>query len=270
MNTTTNGKWGEAGPVPARRVVLLGASNLTRAAATVVETCRRMWGRPLDILGAYGHGRSYGERKAVLFRELPGIIECGLWEALERRSPAPTAALLTDIGNDLLYEVPVPDIIGWVEWCLDRLQKVGARVVLTRLPLCNLEAMSPRRFVLLRTLLFPGCTLKLDAVTERAHDLDRRLCDLAARRGLPLIGHRPEWYGIDPIHIKLRHWSRAYSEILTPWLEGGPSPKLVPPSPGRWLYLRLLMPDRRWLFGFQQRWAQPAGVLADGTTVSIY
>jgi hypothetical protein len=249
---------------------LLGASNVARSIATIVETCRRVWGRPLDILGAYGHGRSYGQRKAVLFRELPGIVECGLWEVLERRPPAPTAALLTDIGNDILYEFPVPEIVGWVEWCLDRLQKVGARVVMTRLPLCNLEAMTPRRFVLLRSLLFPGSKLTLDTVTKRAHDLDRRLCDLAAQRGLALVGHRAEWYGFDPIHIKLRHWSRAYGEILTPWLEGGPAPDLAPPSLRRWFYLRLLAPDQRWFFGLEQRWPQPAGALADGTAISIY
>jgi hypothetical protein len=270
MGNGLEGEPGQNGVLPGRRVVLLGASNLTRGIGTVVETCCRVWGRPLDILAACGHGRSYGLRKSVLFRELPGIVECGLWEALERRPPAPTAALVTDIGNDLLYEVSVPDIVGWLEWCLDKLQPAGTRVVMTRLPLCNLECLSRRRFVLLRNLIFPGCSLSLHTVVERAHDLDRRLVEIAERRGLPLIGHRAEWYGFDPIHIKLRHWSRAYGEIMAPWREGKPSPDLAPGSLRRWMYLRLLVPERRWLFGWEQRRAQPAGVLADGTTVSIY
>jgi hypothetical protein len=261
---------GVNGGLPARRVVLLGASNLTRGIGTVVETCCRLWGRPLDILAAHGHGRSYGLRKAILFRELPGIIESGLWEALERRPPAPTAALLTDIGNDLLYEVPVPEIVSWVEWCLDRIQKTQARVVMTRLPLANLESLTPRRFFLLRNLLFPGCPLSLATVTERAHDLDRRLVALAGQRGLSLVGHRVEWYGLDPIHIKVRHWSRAYGEIMSPWLEEGLSPGLAQGSLWRWIYLRLLAPDRRWLLGREQRQVQPAGILADGTAVSFY
>src|SRR5690242_2621175 len=79
--------------LPARRVVLLGASNLTRAIATVLETALGVWGGPLDVLAALGNGRSYGLRKAWLWRELPGIAGCGLWDAWERRPPAPTAAL---------------------------------------------------------------------------------------------------------------------------------------------------------------------------------
>jgi len=85
--------------VPARRVVLLGASNLTRGISTAVETARLQWGRPLDVMAALGHGRSYGLASRLLCRTLPSIVECGLWPALAARPPAPTAALVTDVGN---------------------------------------------------------------------------------------------------------------------------------------------------------------------------
>src|SRR5207302_6983784 len=142
--------------VPVGRAVLLGASNLRRDLRTVVEISCRMWGRPLEILAACGLGRSYGMRMPFLWRELPGITECGLWQELARRPSVPTAALVTDIGNDLLYDVPVPQIAAWVEACLDRLRQTGARVVLTPLPLCNIAALSRQRFVVLRSILFPG------------------------------------------------------------------------------------------------------------------
>jgi hypothetical protein len=35
--------------------------------------------------------------------------------------------LVTDIGNDLLYEVPVDRIVDWVDQCLDRLKAINAR-----------------------------------------------------------------------------------------------------------------------------------------------
>src|SRR5438270_1664562 len=102
-----------------RRVVLLGASNLTRGISTVVETAQAVWGSPLEVLAALGHGRSYGLRSRVFGRELPGITGCGLWGDVAARGPAETAALVTDIGNDLLYGASVPTILGWVAESLD-------------------------------------------------------------------------------------------------------------------------------------------------------
>jgi hypothetical protein len=249
---------------------LLGASNLTRGIATVVETASRVWGRPLDVLGAFGHGRSYGLDKAVLGRRLPAITACGLWEALGRRLAAPTAALLTDVGNDLLYEVDAPQIAAWVECCLDRLQALGARVVMTGLPTHALERLSRPKYLLLRTLLFPGSRLSLTELTRRTWELDRRLRQAAHHRGVPLVSHRAQWYGFDPIHIKLRHWGPAWREILAQWSADMPLPELPRPALGRWLYLRLLPPQQRWFFGWEQRWTQPAGRLADGTSLAFY
>ena len=54
-------------------------------------------------------------------------------------APLPTAALVTDIGNDLLYGVPVEQLLEWVEGCLDRLADVGAKTIVTQLPVDSVE-----------------------------------------------------------------------------------------------------------------------------------
>jgi hypothetical protein len=253
---------------PGRRVVLLGASNLTRGIGTIVETTLRLWKQPLEVMAALGHGRSYGLRKAVFGRELPGINACGLWEALAKRPRLPTAALVTDIGNDLLYEVEVPEIVDWLKWCLDRVQIVSDRVVLTALPLFALDGLSKRRYLFLRNIIFPGSRLTLGALVERSHDLDRRLRDIARARGLLLSEHRREWYGFDPIHIQMRYGPRAWGHLLAPWAERWLTARR--PSLWRWIYLRCLRPELRWMFGREQRQVQPAGILSDGTTIAYY
>jgi hypothetical protein len=260
-----------AGGWPARRVVLLGASNLWLGLAAVVETACRLAGRPLDVLAACGHGRSYGLRSTLLWlRDLPGIVECGLWPALERRPPAPTAALLTDVGNDLLYDAGVADILGWVQTCLDQLQGSGARVVLTALPLASISTLGPGRYRLLRTFLFPACRLAYATVLQRAADLDGRLRDLAGQRGMAFVEQRREWYGFDPIHIRRRRRAEAWREVLAPWAAGAPLPGPAPASLRRWLRLCLLAPERRWLLGCEQQRRQPAARLPDGTLLSLY
>lgn len=256
--------------LPVRRAVLLGASNLARGIATVVATACRLWGGPLDILAAFGHGRSYGLCKGVLGWSLPGISACGLWQALERRPPAPTAALLTDIGNDLLYGVSVPQILDWVDACVERLQRGGARIVLTSLPLCSVATLSPARFFLLRSILFPGCRYSHALLLERAEELDRQLRVLAKERGVRLAEHQLQWYSFDPIHIRRRHFATAWQEILSPWRETPAPTGGVRGSRRRQLYIRLLAPERRWLLGWERRQPQPAGVLDDGTTLAFY
>jgi hypothetical protein len=263
-STDTNGR------PPARRVILLGASNLTRAIGTVVETALGLWGGPLEVLAALGHGRSFGLRKAVLWRELPGITTCGLWQALKNGPVLPAAALVTDIGNDLLYEVPAPEIVDWLQWCLDRVQNASDRVVLTSLPLFALEGLNRARYTLLRRIIFPNSRLTLEALVERSHALDRRLREIARARGLRLVEPRREWYGLDRIHFQMRHWARAWGDILAPWAEQVPLSRASRPSFWRWLYLRRLRPELRWLFGKEQRQAQPAGLLSDGTTIAFY
>ncbi|MEX0711077.1 MAG: hypothetical protein WD278_01930 [Pirellulales bacterium] len=254
---------------PDRRLVLLGASNLTRGISTVVETASLTWGRPLDVLAAMGHGRSYGQRSTVLGRGLPGIVECGLWRALADRPRGPAAALLTDVGNDLFYEVPVERIASWVETCLERLARIEARIVMTRMPVANLETVAPWQFRLMRALFFPMCRLAFDEVARRALALDERLCRLAREHGCCLVEHRAEWYGLDPIHIKLGHSPAAWCELLGSWAQQAlPAP--ASSSFSRWFYLRLLAPELRWWFGIPRRSAQPSGLLPDGTTISLY
>ena len=254
---------------PQRRVVLLGASNLTRGLATVLDTAARHWGQPLEAFIAAGHGRSYGMHSTVFGRRLSGITQCGLWEALQNRPRLPTAALVTDIGNDLLFHAPVAEIAGWVEQCLDRLAELQSCTAMTLLPLANLAGMTPRRYYALRSILFPRCRLPWECLLQRAHELNERVRSLGQARGIPLIEPRGDWYGVDPIHIRFRSVPAAWREILASWCSG-PPPKAQPNSWSRWVRLRLLKPEQRWVLGIEQRTRQPAATLADGTTISMY
>jgi hypothetical protein len=251
--------------------VLLGASNLTRGISTVVETAQKMWDQPLAIVIALGHGRSYGLNSRMLGRRLPGIIDCGLWEALAGQPGVPTTALLTDIGNDILYEVEIPQIIAWIELAITRLQSAKARVCMTLLPVSAIASLGTARFLFFRQVLFPKCHLSLDEVCRRAIGLDEELRRLGKARCVHLIEHNANWYGFDPIHIGRRHWREAWPHILSGWRDSAECEGVFPRgSLARWLYLRTRCPHERRLLGIQQRRAQPSARLRDGTTISFY
>jgi len=225
---------------PRTRVVLLGASNLTLAFPLVVGRLRACFPGPLEILAAIGHGRSYGQSSRVLSRELPGIGACGLWDALaqgDRGEPRETVALLTDLGNDVVYGSEVDAIAGWIDASLARLANVGARTAIVRDP------------------------------------LDERVLAIARARAASVVDQRGDWYGFDPIHIRRSRRAEAWKTLLAGLLpverqgfDGLPG-ALPPADRAR---LRRARPQWRRLLGREQRRSQPSAELLDGTTIALY
>lgn len=257
------------------RAVLLGASNVARGLPVIVDTGRGLLGGPVEVLAACGRGRSYGLTSQFLGRTIGGLARSRVWDALdarqaERDSPR-LVALVTDVGNDLLYGASVWQIVDWVAACLERLDAAGARTVVTALPLENLRSLGPRRFAFFRSLFFPFCRLSLAELAARAHDLGEQLERLAA--GRPTVAfarQRAEWFGVDPIHITFARMGGAWRELLASWAD---EPPAAPPARldlGRWVRSQLAVPAERRVFGIAQRGAQPCLRWPDGTTVALY
>lgn len=162
-------------------------------------------------------------KSTVLSRDLPGILECGIWPALAEyvadrpHSTAPRVALVTDVGNDLLYQVPLPNIVGWLEECLHRLHELGFESVVTSIPMQSVLAMGPLRFMMYRNLLFPECRMTLNHVREGAAELDAAIRNVAEARGLQVVEPRGKWYSADPIHIRQSRQRRAFQAMCAQW-----------------------------------------------------
>lgn len=259
-------------PPPLRRIILLGASNLTLAFPLVVETLRSTLG-PIELFAAHGHGRSYGMTSRVLARSLPGIRSCQLWEDLASRPrPAePPLALITDVGNDLLYGASVDQVLRWVETCLTRLAERGSRLTLATLPTHSLERLGPLRYTLTKNFFFPGRGPAWHSMRDLVPALESGLRQLAESQSASVVAPRPEWYGFDPIHIRRRARRPAWVELLSAW-QPPSSDSQSPPSPSLAAALRLwsLPPAQRTLMGRKRHHLQPSATLADGSTVSLY
>lgn len=246
------------------RFILLGASNARRGFPTIVHAARRALSGPARILTAIGHGRSYGMRSSVLARGLPAILECGLWDALAEAEDAPTLAVVTDVGNDLLYGAGVSEILSWVSSCLDHLARVNARIVITGLPLERLCRLDRAGFLLFRTILFPASRLTLDEMKRRAAELDLGLSRLATRSKAAFVKPQPEWYRFDPIHIRFGRIPDAWASIF------GVPPPTLSFADRLGLKLRFAAPQERSIFGVERYRRQPALKLANGSTVSLF
>lgn len=255
---------------PVARLVLLGASNLRLYLPVVVRIARATLGGPLEVLVAHGHGRSYGEVSSIPGRTLPGIAECHLWRDLTCRPNLPTFALLTDIGNDLLFDVEAAQLLDWVEDCVRQLRTHEAKISLTDLPKVTISTKSLVQFKIFRTIFFPACRLSFAEVLERAKSTREGLLSLSKHHECVFQTMKEEWYGIDPIHIRRSKRQSAYEAILAPLLGGESESHTRIFAVKNRLALELAVPYRRRLFGFTQRRSQPSIRLHDGTTIAIY
>ncbi len=206
------------------RVVVLGASNVSRGLARLVATVRSRSPEPVEFFVAAGHGRSYGANSRVWMRRLPSILWSGLWRALDRdgsdnaaRESGPLHAMITDVGNDLLYGFPVDQVADWVREAARRLADRGATIAITRLPLEGIASVGAIRYRLLRTLYVPGCTLSLDELKDAAGRLDAALVEVAGTCGATIIEQPGTWYGLDAMHLRRRSLDTLWSRICDAW-----------------------------------------------------
>jgi hypothetical protein len=250
-------------PAPTR-VIALGASNLTRGFPILVSAARASGGPEVELLAALGLGRSYGMESRVLARTLPGILDSGLWKALAERPPLPTRALVTDVGNDILYGAPPERILDWVEQAVGRLSVFTDDIVVAGLPLDSIRRLSPAKFLAFRTILFPRARLTLTQAIDAAERIAEGLRVMAQDRGARFVTLRPEWYGFDPVHIRPGRWAVAWREILGAD-ESGRAPTL-----SETLRLHAVFPERQWLFGLERVRPQRGVRLAAGGEIRLY
>jgi hypothetical protein len=253
-------------PADVARVVALGASNLTRGFPTVVSTARAAWGPNVEVVAALGHGRSYGAHSRFVVRTLPGILESGLWHHLESLSAVPTRALVTDVGNDILYGFSPQQTVAWAAEAVERLQEFTKDIVLTDLPLASIRCLSQAKFLALRSILVPSCRLSLKEVLQTAEQVNDGLVALATARSIRFFRLNPAWYGFDPIHIRPARCRPAWQEIL-----GNPSGARRNGG-GLLEGVRLYFtpPERQWLLGTEQFTPQAGMTQRSGARVSLF
>lgn len=247
------------------RLIALGASNLARGMGAAVAIARGAWGPSLEVVSAFGPGRSYGMDSRLMGRRLPGILDCGLWPALRGLPPRSARAVVTDVGNDILYHVPVERIVAWVDEAVARLGEFTDDVVLTGLPLARIRLLSPAAFLFFRSVLVPRCRLGQAETLQASERVEEALRAIASRRRARFVTLPLEWYGADPVHFQQRHAMAAWREIVA-----GAAGDASRRSAWESLRLFLMKPDRRWWLGVEQRGAQPGLRLASGPTVSCY
>lgn len=254
-------------------VILLGASNLTRDFPLILRLLKNSVKMPCDIYAAMGHGRSYGLWSRLLYRALPGITKCEIWDALpkDQSESLQPLAIITDIGNDLIYGQSTDAIFGWVESCIQQLKQVNARITITLLPEASLSQLSPFRFELTRRFFFPKNPATLTDLKQKVQNLNERLAELAKVKQISVVEIPPASYGFDPIHYRYSQRSTLWKSILAEWELPESSNQSTQNHWYDFIYSYYhLKPATKRQWGKLHQNTQPAKTLVDGTRISVY
>lgn len=255
-------------------MILLGASNVSRGLDTIVDLARSILGAPIDLFAAIGRGRSYGQWSRLLGRSLPGILDCGLWSAL-RSTPgnAPVYALVTDIGNDIIYGVEPERLVEWIAESTTRLHAFGAKTTVTGLPIERLESIRPVEFALFTRLVLPSNQVTLEHGVEAAKLVQAATRELTARRQVAFVPLAERWYGrFDPVHVPHAKAPEFWRHLLINWSQRSQvtPPELPRRSWRRWWRYTRLNPVHQKRFGRVVETPQPCLRLRDGSTISLF
>jgi hypothetical protein len=222
-----------------------------------------------ELFVAAGHGRGYGVNTRVAARRLPSILGSGLWRRLDRQDGAAPAALVTDVGNELLYGLTAEQVASWVRECVRRLADRGATIAITRLPVASIAAVGRVRYRALRTFFVPGCRLSLTDLKRAATRLDAELQAVARDFGAEVIEQPTKWYGFDTLHVRRRHLDDLWDVACTAW--GFPSAQSSAKSTVTdWMKIGTKAAEVRSLGGVMRFTRQPVLKLPSGGTLSLY
>ena len=277
----------QSGSIPSARsqqralVVALGASNLSRGLSRLVTICRRYTSKPIDFFAGAGHGRSYGANSRIWNRRLPSILGSGLWRSLDRYSGSDALnsttrlAVITDIGNDLLYGFSVEQIAAWIEEIVFRLQQRGFYVVITQLPIQSIQSVGSLRFRILKSIFVPGCQQSLEAIKDQSLQINNKIVSLSKSHHVTILRQPGSWYGIDAIHVKRSCLNELWQRVVDCWPEISREQHPMRGVHGfsgwqEWSRLGAASAEVRSLSGLMLFTPQPVLQLADTTRIYLY
>ena len=201
-------------------VVLLGASNLARGHQAVVNHLRKgLEPHHVEFISALGPGRAYCVEGGVLQVRYRSIESCGVLEAIRQRaqSPCQVIALVTDIGNDIMYGVSEEDIIQCLGRTFDSLRALNAHVIATAIHVDLEREVGEYRFLLLRTLFFPRSSVTYRQAAAAIRTINSFLAEKEDDT-FHVVKDMKRYVGADKIHYTLLKshlaWTRLTAEMF--------------------------------------------------------
>ena len=211
--------------------IFLGASNLARSFYGLKRCITRcLFPRPVSFIHAMGPGRGYISQGGIFNAIYSPILYCDILKAAynRRKINQQVVALITDIGNDIMYGVPVEEIIAGLQSLFDALNEFEANIFVTSIPVDLKRDIGGFYFRILRRVFFPNSPVEHYQVSEAIEIINKFIIQ-SLNKNITAINEMKQFCGIDKIHYSLFKSRSAWSHIagnLTGTLDVNAPPKL--------------------------------------------
>ena len=211
--------------------IFLGASNLARSFHGLkycIERC--IFPRPASFVHAMGPGRGYVSRCGILNAIYSPILGCGILEAVRNKKikDQSVVALITDIGNDIMYGVSSEKIINGLQYLLNSLGEFKTNIFITSIPVDLENDISELHFHIIRQIYFPKSPVKYSQTSNNIKAINKFILQ-SSNKKITVINDMKQFCGIDKIHYSIFKSQPAWSHVvgkLTASLGTNISPKL--------------------------------------------
>ena len=205
-------------PDPPILFLLMGASNLARGYSMLTQHLSECLEKnKTEFLNALGPGRGFCARGGIFNITYSPIKDCRIIESAEKKSKEAlhTVALITDIGNDLMYGVSADTLIESLDLMIDEILKWDAEIFLTPIHINPKKDISPTIFFVLRLLLYPSSKVNYEELDLFVLKINDYLEEKVRRNEkMHLITGLEAFTGLDRIHYSLFKTHTAWSTIV--------------------------------------------------------
>lgn len=149
------------------------------------------------------------------------IRDCGIVDAatqLAEDKNNRVTALMTDIGNDILYGVSAEEIIESLQKMANRLRDTGADVWVSSIHVDMENDVGESRFNILKRIFFPGSSVTYASAKKAVQDINAALHEGESDRW-SLISGLKAYCGADKIHYHLLKSAGAWTDVARKLLE---------------------------------------------------
>lgn len=202
--------------------ILLGASNLARGYHALKDyLTKNVAPQTLKVYAACGPGRGYGCWGGMFNVSYPPLVESPLFERVRTRLRPGSrgVALVTDIGNDLLYGMDADSLITTLKTVFKRLENLNAEIYMTTLPVYFERDVPAMVYYPIRTFLYPKSRISRKEAIDGVRRINAFLKEIQSPR-IHLIPPLDEYLGWDHVHFGWIHSAEAWNRMGEHLLSG--------------------------------------------------